>query len=212
MHYMMPEKMTNKLAVIQCAVEGIVDETVARRLITICGGTTGAVYGKKGKRNLRKNISGYNRAANYYPWLVLVDLNSEYSCPPDLLTEWLPNKNPNLCLRIAIHEIEAWLLADKERVAKFFKVKLSTIPNDVELLSDPKQTMVNIARESRSRTIIADMVPSKKSHRTVGPAYNSRLIEFVSDTNSGWRPKIARNYSESLRSCINCIKNLINNS
>jgi ribosomal protein L25 (general stress protein Ctc) len=39
--------------VIAAAVEGIVDEAVARRLIREAGGIPGPVYGKNGKQHLR---------------------------------------------------------------------------------------------------------------------------------------------------------------
>ena len=52
----------NNLTIL-CAVEGIVDEAVARRLVREVGANPGAVYGKKGKAHLRGRLSGYNQAA-----------------------------------------------------------------------------------------------------------------------------------------------------
>ncbi len=54
--------------IITAAVEGIVDEAVARRLIVHVGGSVGSVYGKSGKTDLRKKIKGYNKAAQHAPW------------------------------------------------------------------------------------------------------------------------------------------------
>ena len=74
----------------------------------------------------------------------------------------------------------------------------------VELLADPKLTLVNIARTSRRRDIRADMVPREGSGRAVGPAYTSRVIEY---SQGPWRPHVAARYSDSLaRFCTRLIE------
>ena len=95
---------------IGAAVEGAPDEAVA--LIDHSGGRIGKVYGKSGKPHLQKKIAGYNDAARYGPWFVLVDLDNDADCAPPLRDAWLPA--PGLCFRIAVHEVEAWLMADPE--------------------------------------------------------------------------------------------------
>jgi len=65
--------------------------------------------------------------------------------------------------------------------------------------------MVNLARASRRRDIREDLVPRPEGGRQVGPAYSSRLIEFVSGR---WRPEIAARRAESLRRAIACLKRL----
>src|SRR2546426_5497626 len=174
--------------VISAAVEGIVDEAVVRKLIAHADATPGDVYGKQGKSFLRQKIAGYNNAAQRMPWIILVDLDSDDDCAPPLRNAWLPQPAPYLCFRVAVREVEAWLLADAERLAGFLTVALSRLPPDPERLDDPKTTMVSLARASRRRDIREDMVPRPESSRQVGPAYASRLIEFVS---SCWRPAVA---------------------
>lgn len=80
--------------VISGAVEGIVDEAVLRRLVQHVQGTLGAVHGKNGKKHLRQRLTGYNQAARFSPWVVLVDLDQEAECAPPLRTAWLPNPAP----------------------------------------------------------------------------------------------------------------------
>jgi hypothetical protein len=60
-------------AVISSAVEGLVDEAVAKRLISEAGGNPGPVFGKNGKPHLKQRIKGYNQAARLTPWLVLLE-------------------------------------------------------------------------------------------------------------------------------------------
>ena len=69
---------------VAAAVEGLVDEAVALRLIRHAGAEPGSVYGRSGKAQLRKQISGYNNAARHAPWLVLVDLDRDEDCAPPL--------------------------------------------------------------------------------------------------------------------------------
>jgi hypothetical protein len=195
--------------IISSAVEGIVDEAVVKRLIVEVGGEIGSVYGKRGKSLLKQRINGYNNAAHHQPWVVLVDLNHEADCPPPLKAIWLPNPGPFMCFRIAIREIEAWLLADRERFASFFRVSLPDIPAAPELLDDPKNAVIELSRRSRSRDIRLDMVPRPGSGRKIGPAYVSRLIEFVSDLQVGWRPERAAQASESLRRCLARLRELV---
>jgi hypothetical protein len=86
-----------------------------------------------------------------------------------------------MCFRVAVRETEAWLLADRERLARFLGISTSRIPLDPEAMDDPKSLMVDLARHSRRREIREDMIPRSGSGRNVGPAYVSRLIEFVAE-------------------------------
>lgn len=65
---------------ILCAVEGIVDEAVARCVVREVGANPEAVYGKKGKAHLRGRLSCYNQAAEYNNWFVLIDLDQDAVC------------------------------------------------------------------------------------------------------------------------------------
>lgn len=192
--------------VVSAAVEGIVDEAVVRRLIAHGGATIGAVYGRQGKSFLRQRIAGYNNDAQRVPWIVLVDLDRESECAAVLRNAWLPQPAPHLCFRVAVREVEAWLLADAECLANFLGVARSKLPPDPERLDDPKATMVNLARASRRRDIREDMVPRLGSGREVGQAYSSRLIEFAS---AHWRPEVAAGRADSLKRAMQCLKRLV---
>lgn len=200
------------LVIISGAVEGVIDEAVVRRLILHVGATPGAVYGKKGKSHLKQNIRRYNEAARHGLWIVVADLDHDADCAPSLRAEWLPSKAPTLCLRIAVRAIETWFLADHERIANFLSIPVSRLPNEPESVADPKTLMVNLARRSRQRAIREDMVPRPGSGRSVGPAYASRLIEFVESGDRGWRPDIAAMASDSLRGCLRCLDRLVRSS
>lgn len=198
--------------VISGAVEGIIDEAVLRCLVQHVGAQVGPMHGKNGKKPLRKRLNGYNQAARFNPWVVLVDLDQDAACAPPLRAAWLPSPAPFMCFRVAVREVEAWLLADRERLSKFLGVAALRIPRDPEAELYPKRTMVRLAKQTRRREIREDMVPRLESGRTVGPAYASRLIEFASHPSTGWRPDIAAKHSDSLRRCLACIRKLIEGS
>jgi len=199
--------MKKPIPVITAAVEGDVDEAVIRRLVVDhCMAEVGNVHGKNGKDDLRRNISAYNNAARHAPWLVLVDLDNEAECAPPMRTSWISSPTSGMCFRIAVHAIEAWLLADREAIAGFLSVGLMKVPQNPEEIDNPKRKMVELARQSRKREIREDMVPRPGSGRTVGPAYSSRMVEYA---NIAWRPPTAARSSESLRRCMVRLKEVI---
>jgi len=191
--------------VISGAVEGQVDEAVLKQLVTHVGAALGPIHGKNGKHALLQRLPGYNAAAQWSPWAVLVDLNQHAACAPPVRQTWLPHPTPGMCFRIVVREIEAWLLADSARLARFLRIPATRIPPNPEALPNPKQTMVNLARGSRRRDIREDMVPRPRSGREVGPAYTSRLIEFAE---SHWRPGVAARRADSLRRSLRRLRQL----
>lgn len=190
---------------VSAAVEGLADEAVARKLIRHVGAEPGPIYGKHGKAALRSRVAGYNNAARRSPWLVLVDLDAEQDCAPPLRQAWLPEPAAHLCFRVAVRSIEAWLMADRELLADFLRIPVARVPLRPEALQSPKLTLVNLARHSRIRDIREDMAPRESSGRVEGPAYTSRVIEYVEGK---WRPDVAARHAESLRKAIACLERL----
>jgi hypothetical protein len=103
-------------------VEGIQDEAVAKKLLMHMGLEVGTIYGRSGKSHLLKHTNAYNKAAHILPWFVLVDLDMDAQCPSQALTQWLPDPAAKMRFRIAVRSVEAWLLADRESIAKFLAV------------------------------------------------------------------------------------------
>ena len=188
------------------AVEDPLSEAVLRKIVTVSGRNyhIAQSYGKTGYGYLKKNIRAFNQAARIVPFLVLTDLD-QYECPAILIQDWLSvPKHPNLLLRVAVKEVEAWLLADRHGFAKFAGVSDSTIPRDSEALNDPKRSLLRLMRKSRKRAIRDDILPKPDSTATQGRNYNGRLISFVNDF---WDIRSARKRSASLNDIISRIKN-----
>lgn len=192
--------------VLQAAVEGDLDEAVLRRLVRHCGAELGNVYGREGKSQLKASIGGYNAAAKRFPWVVLVDLDESHECAGELRTEWLPDEAPLMCLRVAVRQVESWLLADKDSAAPFLGVSQATLPADPDAELHSKRRLVHLAERSRWRPIREGLVPPPGSGRAVGPLYNALLRRFVVDR---WKPDVAATRSESLRRCLLALEELV---
>ena len=189
------------------AVEGILDETVIRRVVRSANAELGPVFGRNGKVDLLRRLDGFNFSAIHgQPWLVVVDLDADADCAAPARKNWLPTPAPLMCFRVAVHEIESWLLADRETLADYLGVTPTRIPFSPDNILDPKLVMVNAARYSRRRKIREEMTPRSGGGRPVGPAYTSRLIEYTLST---WRPEVAAANSDSLSRCIRRLKELI---
>lgn len=182
------------------AVEDLASEAVAKKLAVEALGTNIniRILGKKGSGYIRKNVSSFMKAARHRPFFVLTDLDRA-SCPTALRSDWFSGSEGRpsnyFIFRIAVREVEAWLLGDTEGFSKFFSVSRSQIPLDVEAISDPKVGLIQAVRASKSRRY-EGIFPSATSGRPVGPSYNAFLVEFVE---SHWSIKRAMKNSDSLR-------------
>jgi hypothetical protein len=111
---------------ISSVVEGMLDQTVATKLILSSGGLLGPSYVKSGKSDIRKKIDGYVNASKFNPYFVLVDLDED-ECSPSLRQSWINENPPMLCFRVAEHSIESWMLADRASFSQNFHVPLDEI-------------------------------------------------------------------------------------
>ncbi|MCW7070802.1 MAG: DUF4276 family protein [Methanophagales archaeon] len=188
---------------INLAVEDDLSEAVLRKLLP-AKYTVGVCYKKRGFGYLKKNIRGFNNAAKGMPFLVLTDLDRE-ECPPKLIKEWLSvsTQHHNLLFRVAVREVESWVLADRDHFAKFLGIKKEQVPPKVDDIAHPKKCLIDLATKSRKRRLQEDIVPTRGSTAKQGPNYNGRLISFVEKV---WNPNEAMHSSPSLRRAIKAVK------
>lgn len=184
------------------ASEDLLGEVVVRKLISVVRPDLriGVALGNRGKGYLRAKAQDLNHTARSIPVFALIDLDVRQPCPADLLTAWLRGApEANKLFRVAVMEVESWVLADRDRCSAFLGVPTHRIPTDTDALEQPKEFLVNLARRSRRREIREELVPSAGSIAPVGPAYNLRLSAFVT---ADWNPGSASPSSESLRRAI----------
>jgi len=194
---------------IYAIVEGDMDAALVRRLFRLVGDAEPKVFTKNGRDPILKSLSKYLKAARNVPgsgWIVLIDLDRD-ECAPAVLAKWASGDlPPRLCLRIAVRQVEAWILADRDGVTRALGVGVDQVPWDVEGLLRPKRTIVDLARKSRRGAIRQALVPREASGREVGPGYTSWAIGFIRDA---WNPEAAAGRAPSLQKTISCIRRLL---
>lgn len=194
------------------AVEDQISEAVTAKIIRqVCGdGVSLQVIVGHGYGGLKKRMPAFRSIAKNYPVWLLTDLD-RITCPSVLLSNWtggavLPM---NFCFRIAVREIESWLLADREAIATFLGVSAAKISRDPEAINDPKEYLVNLARKAKKRHIRSELVPKKGTTASQGFGYNLILCEFVTEN---WSPERASHSSSSLAKAITRLSELMKTS
>lgn len=189
---------------IQLAVEDLISEIVLRTLLNRSKKEyyVGTVFNHGGFGYLRRTAPGWNSAAKGTPFLMLTDLD-EHICPTELITDWLTQpKHSNFLFRVAVREVETWILADRKNFAAFLGVSSTVFPTSPEALTNPKETLVSIAARSRRTATRSRLVPKSGSTAKQGPDYNQCLGEFVT---KHWNHVEASENSPSLLRCIRAI-------
>jgi hypothetical protein len=190
---------------INLAVEDLLSEVVLRTLLARSERdfAVGTVFNRGGFGYLRRTCPGWNNAAKGVPFLLLTDLD-QYACPPALIDDWLPTRrHPNLIVRVAIREVESWILADSRNFSAFLGISRDAVPADPENLADAKQALVGLANRSRRTSTRTRLVPRIGSTAKQGPDYNQCLSEFVT---RHWDEGEASASSPSLLGCIRALR------
>jgi len=158
---------------------------------------------KSGWGYLRSNLAAFAKASKIIPHIVLVDLDDS-KCPLTKAQEWLSTipKSPNLILRIAVTEVEAWLLADFDGLMDYLHVPKQSSPKPSENIRFPKEAIICYAAKSRQNDIRRDMCPTRRRLGAVGPGYQSLMRSFARDI---WDLKAASKNSISLHRAIGAI-------
>lgn len=174
---------------LSCAVMQRLIETSGRPFLAC------RILNTRGNDQLKKNMVKFKAASRVVPHIVLTDLD-HHPCPPVLIEQWqakvLP---PSMLFRVAVREVEAWLLADRQGLAQFLDIALNKLPHEPEAEPDPKRTLINLARKSRKRRLAQELVPETGSAARIGPLYNARMREFVRNT---WNVQRACDIAPSL--------------
>jgi hypothetical protein len=184
------------------AVEDPLSEAMVRKIVAEVRPdlTLYQVMRKNGHGYIRSKVRELNQTARKVPVFVLVDLDRPAPCPADLIREFLPiPPAPKLLFRVAVMEVESWVMADRARFASFLGVAEDIVPADPDSVPRPKELIVSLARKSKRKDIRVDLAPAPGDTRIVGPAYNPRLTAFV---RNAWQMKTAALASPSLSKAV----------
>ncbi|MGL4944195.1 MAG: hypothetical protein ACRC46_13520 [Thermoguttaceae bacterium] len=161
----------------------------------------------------KKVVPCINMGRNGFHGFVLLDLDQR-PCAGPLLREILglkPNAPINLphqtLIRVAVHEIESWLLADREGFSDYFAIPINSLDRNPDSIVDPKRRLQDLVRnKSKAKRRFAKMLPS--ANASIGPEYNRHLCLFVQET---WEPLRAEENSPSLKRTMNKLRDLVPN-
>lgn len=191
---------------INLAVEDALSEAVIKEMLKQSERpfSIGTCLNRGGYGYLKKIVPGLNKAAAGMAYLVLTDLDNA-ECPLALISTWLTQpKHPNLIFRVAIREVEAWLLAHREAFAEFLGIAVNLVPVNVDEIPDPKQVLINLARKSKKGNLRDAIAPAPNSTAKIGKDYNGQLIQFVQQN---WLVTSAQTNSPSLQRAMNALMN-----
>ena len=149
---------------------------------------------KGGFGYLKSRMNSWRELSQRQIVLVLTDLD-RVACPVALSADWL-GKTPrpaNLLLRIAVREVESWVLADHVAMRQLIGSK-GPLPPQPDDLPDPKQHFLKLAKLA-PRPIRQDLVKESGAVASQGMGYNACLTAWVQ---SDWNPERASERSPSL--------------
>jgi len=155
-------------------VEKVLSQVSSRLII-------GKRFWRDGSGYLKRNIRAFNELAKGIPFLLLTDLDT-LECPPALVSQWIHVPlNPQFFFCVAVREVEAWLLADREAFSKWLHIAKGRIPATPESVSDPKRELISLVKACRNSALKRDIVPPDNSTAQIGRNYNLPLIRFVNE-------------------------------
>lgn len=179
------------------AVEDRLSDAVATKILETFGAKIVKRIGFQGKSDLERKTPELNRAANGITVFMLTDLDSPRECPPGLIHSWIRGTlNPRFFFRVAIMEVESWVMADRIGFADFLSVPSHRIPSPTDDILNPKEFLISLARRSGKKAIREALVPTQGATLSVGNQYNTLLSEFVRDH---WNLERAASVSPSLK-------------
>jgi hypothetical protein len=168
------------------ATEDRLSEALAEYIVIATGHSVAAKIPKDRRRHggfgyLKTRLPDFIRSCNGgLSFLLLTDLDTS-PCPPELIDDWLGNtpKPESLMLRVAVREVEAWVLADRSQFAGWLGIEETEVPVNPEISRDPKAVLLNLAKKSIKRELKEGLLPNKGAPSPIGLEYNDLLCNFV---------------------------------
>ena len=160
-------------------------------------------------KNMIPSFLNMSRSGIYT--FIITDLDSRV-CVGRLIRDWfgIANDKTNLIpkelvFRVAVREIESWILADRKEWADFIDIperNFQEFPDDLE---DPKRFLLNVLRKKGKKKFHKEMLPRGDAH--IGPRYNEILCDFIKNR---WSPSRAADNSPSLKRALDALGKIPN--
>ena len=102
------------------AVEDKLSEAIATKILEGLGIDISQRLGLKGKGYLQSKAPNLNQTAKGFPVFMLTDQDVPSQCPPQLVQTWTKGeRNIEFFLRVAVMEVESWVMADRKGFAGY---------------------------------------------------------------------------------------------
>ena len=185
--------------------EGLLDARAAEKILRVLDVPfdPARCIDKGGSGRFWRDAPRYNEMArNDGLVLAFADLDRS-PCASRLIAGRLGRgRSSRFLFRIASRMLESWLLADRN-LAGYLQVPAKRLPRAPDTVLNPKQAIVNLARDSRSRLVREDLVPEVGTTAPVGKNYTRRMENFI---DAHWEPLAASRSSPSLARAIRAIR------
>lgn len=180
---------------ITLATEDELSEQVGLCLVTEVGLHAHQCLRRGGSGYLRSRVCNFCQMAAREPVILITDLDQS-ACAPALIADWLQGAEQpaGFVFRVAVREIESWLIADHDALRALMGQRVRAITEDPDSLNDPKRTLLKIA-EKAPRDVRDDLLARRNAVASQGLGYNARLCAMVREH---WSPTRAANRSPSL--------------
>jgi hypothetical protein len=176
-------------------VEGDTDLPYMRKLLAEVGLLGATEIDAGGKGNIDRELPKYISIGRSMPMVVLRDLDHDAPCAAALVAELVPRRPRWFRLRLAVHELESWVLADAAGLSKLISVDEKWIPEDPDSEPDPTRSLLKVIERAPAH-VRRRLLPARGSSVQVGPLYEATLIEFGAHV---WSAARASKRSPSLK-------------
>lgn len=178
--------------------EDELSESIGKRLLSEAGTHLDPwpFLRRGGSGYLRSKMKSWRELSNQQCVVLLTDLDNA-TCAVELLNDWhgADPRPPNLHIRVAVREVESWLLADHQGMRSLLG-KPAPLPADPDSLADPKEFFLGLVAKYASKAVKEDLLVRRGAVASQGLGYNALLSSFAFDT---WNPERAAARSASLR-------------
>jgi hypothetical protein len=189
------------------ATEDELSETIALRILADYPDLLiGSCLRRGGNGYLRSRMRNFCEIARHGPVLVVTDLDT-HACPAALRADWLHQlpPPPAMLLRVAVREIESWLLADHDAILVLLgKPARRRLPDNPDILLNPKDFLLDLAKGA-PKIVRQELRADAGAVARQGLGYNNRLCALVREL---WHPQRAAERSPSLERTIARVREL----
>lgn len=163
---------------------------------------------------VKASMGSYNTLAVHYPVILLTDLD-DGPCAPIGKDRLLGGiiQSRDFVVNLAVDEVEAWLMADKNGFARYFGLPVTSMPISIPQKMSGRKALPELSVPLKSSWYLTHQLMQKSTNaqrkaqvavspsdkNSKGKEYNTAIVPFIRDH---WDPEVARLASNSLNRMI----------